>query len=370
MVSALVQRAYPSHVKIFPCQSCGQLLDFENTRCERCGRALGFVPERGVLSALEPVDHEGRWRALAAPGEPRSLCANAAYDACNWLVPPGNETDYCLACQLNRTIPRVDDPDLLARWRKVESAKHRLIYALLRLRLPLSDRPQDPAAGLRFDFVADDPHWAHDHRQFATGHARGVITINVAEADDVERERDRQALAEPYRTLLGHFRHESGHYIWERLVVNGPSYADLSQAFGDSSADYAMALQGYYENGPPVGWRELYITPYASSHPLEDWAESWAHYLHMLDTLETAQSYGFSLGPVAGRESAPVATVDFDPYESDDFERLLAAWVPLTGALNGLSRSLGQPDMYPFVLHSWVIEKLRRLHEFVRRAPD
>ena len=207
-------------MKLFECQHCGQLLYFENTRCERCKHVLGYLPERAELSALAPLDGQ-RWRPLIAPEQLQRFCANAAHDACNWLVPAQGPNPFCQACRLNRTIPDLGPPDHLLRWQRLEAAKHRLVYGLLRLGLPVVSRFEDRQAGLAFDFLAEPDPTGQQAPQVVTGHAGGLITINIAEADDAERERTRQAMGEPYRTLLGHFRHEVGHYYWDRLVRDG-----------------------------------------------------------------------------------------------------------------------------------------------------
>jgi hypothetical protein len=201
-------------MKLFECQHCGQLLYFENTRCERCGHVLGYLPDRTVLSALTAEDGD-RWRPLAAPDEPSRFCANAAYDACNWLVPADGPDAFCRACRLNRTIPNLGAPENLLLWQRLEAAKHRLVYGLLRLGLPLVSKAEDPQRGLSFDFLAGSGTTFQESTQVITGHAQGLITIDISEADDAARERHRRDMAEPYRTLLGHFRHEVGHHYWD-----------------------------------------------------------------------------------------------------------------------------------------------------------
>jgi hypothetical protein len=192
-----------------------------------------------------------------------------------------------------------------------------------------------------------------------------VITIDVAEADDVERERQRQVLAEPYRTLLGHFRHEIGHYYWERLVWNGPKHQAARAMFGDEREDYAAALERHYASGPPSDWRERHVSSYASAHPWEDFAETWAHYLHIVDTVETAGTFGMELHAGMERNPELEMAIDFDPYDQPDLERLIAVWLPLTSAVNSLNHSMGQPDLYPFVLSATVIEKLGFIHGLI-----
>ena len=352
-------------MKLFECQHCGQLLYFENTRCERCGHVLGYLPGLTLLSALAPQD-DGRWRPLAAPEQLSTFCANAARDACNWLVPAGAQP-FCSACRLNRTIPNLDPPEHLLLWQRLEGAKHRMVYGLLRLGLPLVSRAQDPA-GLAFDFLADpDPAW-RDSPQIMTGHAEGLITINIAEADDAERERRRQDMAEPYRTLLGHFRHEVGHYYWERLVRGGPWHEPFRALFGDESEDYGASLESHHANGPAADWQERFVSAYASAHPWEDWAETWAHYLHVIDTLETAHAFDLRLRPEAGADPALAMAADFDPYGHADFNALIETWLPLTYAVNSLNRSMGQPDLYPFALAGPVVAKLRFVHDLVGQS--
>jgi hypothetical protein len=198
-----------------------------------------------------------------------------------------------------------------------------------------------------------------------TGHAHGVITVNIAEADDAERERQRLKLHEPYRTLLGHFRHESGHYYWSKLIEDTPKWEAFRKLFGDERANYADSLQRYYDNGPPAGWQERFISAYAASHPWEDWAECWAHYLHMTDMLETASANGMVLLPAQEGEPAMWAPPSGTP---EPFERLIARWYPLTYVLNNLNRSMGLPDGYPFVLSPPIIDKLRFVHQLIVAA--
>jgi hypothetical protein len=198
-------------MKLFECQSCGQLLYFENSVCLSCGHRLGYLPDLHLLSALEP-DAAGRWRALAAPEGAWIACANSDSAACNWLAPAGDGPPFCVACRLNRTIPDLAQQGHLDLWRKLETAKRRVLYGIRRLGLPVVGRDEDPKAGLAFDFLADPDPSFRESAQVMTGHAQGLITINIAEADDAERERHRQNMAEPYRTLVGHFRHEIGHH--------------------------------------------------------------------------------------------------------------------------------------------------------------
>jgi hypothetical protein len=348
-------------MKLFKCQACAQLLYFENTRCERCGHRLGYLPETLTLTALEP---EGdAWRALAAPGAPYRFCANAEFAACNWLVPADSKERHCRACRHNHTIPGLDQEQNLLAWRKLELAKHRLFYSLLRLRLPLANRSDDPARGLAFDFLAAPP--ATGAATVMTGHDNGLITIAVAEADDAARERVRQDMGEAYRTPLGHFRHEVGHYFWSRLVVDDGKLEPFRERFGDERADYGRALEAYYANGAPADWQGRFVSAYASAHPWEDFAETWAHYLHVVDTLETARAFGMRVAPKIDVATPLDAEVDFDPYRAGDVEQLVEAWLPFAFAVNSLNRSMGQPDLYPFILSPPAIAKLGFVHDLV-----
>jgi len=348
-------------MKLFECQACGQPLYFENTQCESCGRRLGYLPRVQEVTALERQD--GRWRALAAE-EPVRFCANAAYDACNWLAPISDPYDFCIACRHNRTVPDLSVPENLRRWRRVEMAKRRLFYSIMRLGLPLSLRPSDPQ-GLAFDFLADPDELSSNGASVLTGHDNGLITINIAEADDAEREKRRLDMAEPYRTLLGHFRHEIGHYYWNVLVRDTPEVDRFRQVFGDEREDYGEALERHYREGPREKWQESYISAYAASHPWEDFAETWAHYLHIVDALETASAFGIRVHPRIEQSPILAAGIDFDPYRETDLNRLIRSWLPLTFAVNSLNRSLGQPDLYPFVLSPAVVSKLGHIHTLI-----
>lgn len=349
-------------MNIFQCDECGQLLFFENTFCGSCNHALGYLWKPNLLSVV--VDQGGgSLEAVACPEERYKWCANHEHNACNWLAPETSESPYCRACELNRTIPDISDPANLAAWRKLEYAKHRLVYSLLRLGLPVKSKDDEPETGLWFDFLAN----IEGGEPVMTGHDNGLITVNIAEADSVQREAMRRNMREPYRTLIGHLRHEVGHYYWDQLVAPYPkTLQQFRQLFGDETVDYAEALNHHYENGPPANWATAFVSSYATMHPWEDWAETWAHYLHIVDALETAYSFGLSLDAELRPPASVKMTADFDPYEQPDFEPILAAALPITFAVNSLNRGMGQPDMYPFVLPPAVIDKLRFVHQLVQ----
>lgn len=353
-------------MKLFYCQNCDQLLYFENTRCERCQLALGYLPALCELSALEPLPG-GAYRALANPGGEYRYCANERHAACNWMVAADGPQQLCAACRLNRTVPNLHDRTQLARWRELEAVKRRLVYSLLRLELPIVSKRDDPDAGLAFDFLENVSDGANVQGRVMTGHANGLITIDTAEADPAERERRRVDLAEPYRTLPGHMRHEIGHYYWERLFQTENDLTAFRDVFGDERADYGKALQRYYADGPAENWRDRFVSAYAGAHPWEDWAETWAHCLHIIDATETALVFGLAPQHWMDASAAPPA-VPADPFDTAaDFDAVLASWLPITFAVNSLNRSMGQPDLYPFVLSAGARRKLRFAFEWIRR---
>jgi hypothetical protein len=351
-------------MKIFHCDHCDQLIFFENVQCLKCGRKLAFLPDAAQMGSLDPAGQE-RWKSPAVKGVTYRLCANYTKEnVCNWAIAQTDNNPFCLSCRLNRTIPNLSQPGHREAWGRLEVAKRRLMYTLLSLQLPVTSKRDDPARGLAFDFLADVPGPAN--QVVHTGHADGVITMNIAEADDVEREKRRVSLHEPYRTLLGHFRHEVGHYYWDRLIKDRAPLGGFRERFGDEQRDYGEALQAYYRDGPPTAWQEQFVSAYSAAHPWEDWAETWAHYLHMVDTLEVAASCGLSLKPP--RRNEPALKLLKPEVPTTAFSRLINSWFSVTYLLNNLNRGLGRPDGYPFILSDAVIEKLRFVHEVIQSA--
>ena len=231
-------------MKLFRCDHCGNVLYFENTICENCAHTLGYWHGTNMMVSLEPEgDH---FHAPVLPGRTFVYCTNAQYGACNWLVEfnPGGDP-FCRACRHNGLIPPMDDPANLDHWQVIERAKKRLFYSLLRFHLPLATRNQDAVHGLSFEFLSDEAAAS----PVMTGHENGIITLALKEADDAEREARRTAMHEPYRTLLGHFRHEVGHYYWDILIENRPALDEFRALFGDEREDYETALQNHYRDG-------------------------------------------------------------------------------------------------------------------------
>ena len=351
-------------MKLFACQNCGNLLHFENTKCEQCAAPLGFLPERATLSAFTCDDPTGPLTALADPATPRKACANAGYDACNWLLPADSDEQYCTACRHNHLAPDLSITANLLLWRKMQFAQHRLIYSLDRMSLPHPHRERDATSGgLVFDVLADpeDPNAP----RVLTGHDEGLITLALAEADDAERERRRTSMGEPYRTLLGHYRHEVGHYYWNVLVRDAGRLDECRAVFGDERLDYGEALKAHYARGPNDDWRGLHISHYAAAHAWEDWAESWAHYMHIQDSLEMAAAFGLDVKPRLDATGDLTARVRLDPYAQKDYDKIIDAWTPVTIAMNSMNRCLGTPDLYPFVMSDAVVGKLRYVHKLV-----
>jgi hypothetical protein len=268
---------------------------------------------------------------------------------------------FCTACQHNRTIPDLSLPDNRANWQKAEEAKRRLFYSLIKLRLPIPTVKDDDDEPLVFDFLAEPP----DHPSVVTGHDHGEITIALKEADDATREAARVSMGETYRTLLGHFRHEVGHYYWDRLVRDGGQEESFRALFGDERQDYNEALNRHYEQGAPADWQTAFVSSYATMHPWEDWAETWAHYMHIIDTLEMAGAFGISIAPGISSDPDLGLAIAFDPHQPVEMDVLIRAWLPLTYAVNCLNRSMGQPDLYPFVIPSMVVEKMAYIHRLI-----
>jgi len=349
-------------MKLFKCQSCGQLLYFENVKCEKCGRRLGYIADVETLSALEP-DGE-LWRALAVKGTHYRFCANSQFEVCNWLVEANAPDIYCAACRHNRTVPNPSLAANLLAWRRIEIAKHRLFYTLMKLRLPLDcGEAGDTRERLAFDFLATP--YAAPQPTIMTGHQHGLITVALDEADDAEREKRRTLMHEPYRTLLGHFRHEIGHYYWNILIRDGNQLEGCRAIFGDERQDYAGTLRRHYDEGAPTNWQDNFVSAYAATHPWEDFAETWAHYLHIVDTLEMARAFGVYINPPIARSAELEAAVDFQPYRAPDVAVLVDTWIPLSNALNSLNRTMGQPDLYPFILSPAVVRKLGAIHDLI-----
>ena len=358
---------HPRRGRSYTCQ-CGRSVFFRESKCRACGAPLGYDPLLGEVHALEAGPSKGTWRLSGDKEASRVYrrCDNFNTPAsCNWLVSAADPLPHCMSCRLNRTIPDLSDADNRRYWGAIEVAKRRIVSQLLAVGLPVKSKvSEDPERGVAFDLLRSPPNGP----RVMTGHASGLITLNVEEADDAKREKIRHDMREPYRTLLGHFRHEIGHYYWDHLIAGTVWHEPYRALFGDERADYAAALRANYENGPPPDWANRYISSYASTHPWEDWAESWAHYFHMLDSIDTALSFGFT-GENIEVEVEQFRLADLYAPDHPGAERVLTlvnSWLLLTTVLNELSRSMGQPDFYPFVMSREVLRKVHFISLVVR----
>lgn len=356
-------------MKSFHCTHCRAPVFFENVQCMNCNLALAFLPDLRIMAALEMgpdcLYRYGQYSLLPDQRAYR-LCENYVQEGvCNWAVAAVDSQALCVSCRLTRVIPNLRQEGNRAAWYRLECAKRRLVFSLFELGLPFNEWSAE-GGGLAFEFLQDS--LCGDAGRVLTGHDNGVITINIAETDDALREGQRNRQGEPYRTVLGHFRHEIGHYYWDRMIQFSPNLGAFRQLFGDERADYAQALRTHYAHGPRANWQNEFISAYASSHPWEDWAESWAHFLHMTDALETAEAAGLSLQPERGNDTAVYRPGGRAPRAGRGFDQLVRAWIPLTHVLNNLNRGLGLPDSYPFVLSTRIIAKLRFIDQIVRNA--
>jgi hypothetical protein len=329
-------------VRSFECDHCGSPVAFEATRCERCETPLGYVPDQRVV------------RALLAGSEPAALydataggmlwrCLNAAW-GCNWMVPAAEGGMWCRSCRLTRGRPDVARPDAIEAWMRAEADKRRLVHQLDALGLPLEARTEATPHGLVFDLV----HLPGEPA--LTGHRDGVITLDLLEADDGHRDALRHQLDESFRTVLGHLRHEIGHHYWARLVGQTDHVAAFRRLFGDERADYTNAIAEHYSTAGRARHDDRHISHYAGSHPLEDWAETFAHYLHILDATGTATAHHLAI----------------DDHRTDgaaSMEEIVDAWRAIAKVINAVAASLGSAPIYPFVLSDTVVDKLTFVHD-------
>ena len=344
-------------MKAFQC-TCGQLLFFHNAVCLGCGSAIAYDPTSRLLGALLQND-DGSWSIAVderAPKPSFRFCQHrTGAAACNWLVPTETAHAACLSCRLTRTIPDLSDERNVLRVEIIETAKRRVLYGLQTCGLPIVPKDEDAARGLAFDLLEQ-----LSGERVMTGHVGGLITLNVAEADADFREKSRESFHEPYRTIVGHLRHEIGHHYWDLLVRDTDWLWKFRRLFGTEETDYVLALQSYYSDGPPLDWADRFISGYAASHPWEDWAESWAHYLHLRATLQTVASFSLDTSATPFRITPFEIDALYDPTlaSAEHFLGWINAWVKLTTVLNETARSMGQPDVYPFVMNRAVVTKL------------
>jgi len=336
----------------FYCPRCAALVFFDSNSCEICKIRLVFNPAALRFEQLGESSNSASGRV--------NLCRNGSdYGVCNWLAEQAAHGTLCYGCSFNRTIPNLTRNANIERWKIIEEAKKRLLFSVIRLGLSIRNGWEHPDTGLLFDFLEDKRCSPAAESPFVTtGFFEGVITLNILEADPAMRFAQQKAANEVYRTVIGHLRHEIGHYFYTLCSGKNELNEKLAIFFGDSSIDYAKALNRFYLKGPMHDWTDNYITPYASAHPLEDWAETFGHYLHIHDALETAASYQLI--------NKPIDKISFDQKISD--------WRSISIGFNELNRSMGLSDAYPFVISERVAEKLRVVDDVIRflkmKGPD
>jgi hypothetical protein len=334
-------------VRAFHCEVCGAELFFENSVCVTCGSAVGYSRDLSTMVAVS---------------EDRPICANLNRCGCNWIADPASAFALCFSCRLTRTRPADADTAGVGQYWVAEAAKRRLIFGLDELELPIMI--SDGSKGLAFDLLSSS------QGKIITGYQNGIITLDLAESNDSHREALRQSMDEPYRTVLGHFRHEIGHYYCELLALSTDRREDFRALFGEETTSYEEALQRHYSGGAGRDWQNRFISAYATMHPLEDFAEVFGHLLHIADTLQTAAELGLLPQP---DHSGPDASAAHELAEKPRIgllqtpmaELIAATWLPLTKGLNQINRSMGKPDLYPFVLGEAVIAKLAFVADLV-----
>ncbi|MGH9134215.1 MAG: putative zinc-binding metallopeptidase [Ilumatobacteraceae bacterium] len=354
-------------MRVFTCSACHHELDFESMACPHCERPVGYLPDRREMVVLVPGE-SAKYAIAGDDGDdegPQWRCLNAAW-GCNWTLPADAGDVWCLSCRLTRGRPDEADPAAIAAWSAAEAAKRRLVFQIGELGLPIEPRSEVAPEGLAFDLV---------HVPGApgvTGHDRGLITLDLSEADERHRDDLRRRLGEPYRTLIGHLRHEVGHYYFARLIGQSDHIAEFRKLFGDERVDYPAALDEHYrDSGSGTTDLGTHVTAYAASHPLEDWAETFAHYLHVRDAQQTADSRGLHVGggdtPArrsgrSGRSGRSSGT--------PSFASIMERWQPVIEAINQIADGLGSPRPYPFTLGPSVVTKLEFVHARVTALSD
>ncbi|MGD9996082.1 MAG: putative zinc-binding metallopeptidase [Ilumatobacteraceae bacterium] len=335
-------------MRIFHCDRCGAAVSFSAQRCSACGALLAYVSDaraiRVLLETPDPVTYE-----VAGSAGTVWRCLNTAW-GCNWVTPAESGSEWCRSCRLTRGRPDTEHPEAVEAWRVAEAAKRRLLHQLDGLSLPVEPRSASVPDGLAFDLVYLPGEGG------ITGHLDGVVTLDLAEVDDRHRDDLRRRFDEPFRTVIGHLRHEVGHYFWGRLVARTDDLDAFRRLFGDESADYRTAIEQYYRGATGTWDDSRFVSPYAASHPLEDWAETFAHYLHIVDATDTAIGHGLVPEPdpaVSSQEVGP----GIDP--------LLRVWRPINAALGAIADSLGATALYPFDPTGAVVGKLAFVHRQV-----
>jgi hypothetical protein len=342
-------------VRAFRCPNCGQAAAFEVQQCPTCGETVGYhYPSRQMVCAPS--------QTVTVNGHGWVRCAYWER-GCNWLTAGDAESGRCYADSFVREGPAPDDTEAMAELDSTLKALRRLIFELMDLGLPIHQYYADPH-GLAFDLLSSKTLG----RPVVTGHDNGVITIDLAESLELYRERLRIKLREPYRTMLGHFRHEVGHYYEMLLVQNTPLIDDARAMFGDDRQDYQAALQRHYQGDAPANWQHDFISEYATAHPWEDFAETWAHYLHITGTLATIADSGLVVEADRVKWDLSYNVDARESYADGTIEDIMADWLVLSGVLNRVNNAMGRDDLYPFTIFPHVVTKLGFIHRVVTTA--
>ena len=334
-------------MRIFHCDRCEEIIAFGASRCPSCDAQLGYVEDQRTIRVLTPTADPASF-SIDGDDRPVWRCLNAAW-GCNWTVPTGSDNTWCRSCQLTRGRPDDGRPDAVTAWMAAEAAKRRLVHQLDELALPIEIRSPSAPDGLAFDLVSLPGEGG------ITGHLDGIVTLDLAETDEQHRDDLRRQLGEPFRTVIGHLRHEIGHHYWGRLVGQTNEIGHFRRLFGDERDDYGHAVERYYAGGGAAWDPTRFVTAYAASHPLEDWAESFAHYLHIIDTVDTAVAHHLIPPDRTGMLVA-------DAIGDLAFADILGAWRPVNAAVNAIAETLGAPSVYPFAPVGVVIDKLTFVH--------
>ncbi len=346
-------------MRIFHCDRCGDVVTFSAQRCPSCDALLGYVDGERTIRVLEPTADPASFRIDGHDG-PVWRCLNSAW-GCNWALPAASDTTWCRSCRLTRGRPDEARPDAVEAWATAEAAKRRLIHQLDELALPIEIRSSSVPDGLAFDLV----HLPGEGG--ITGHLDGVVTLDLAETDDHHREDLRRRLGESFRTVIGHLRHEIGHHYWGRLVGQTDGLVGFRHLFGDERIDYAHAVEHYYAQADGDWDEARFVTPYAASHPLEDWAETFAHYLHIIDTVDTAVAHDLLPRDTTTTTTARDTTTAMaaGAVGSLEFDDILDAWRPINSAVNAIAETLGVSAIYPFEPAGLVVDKLAFVHRHI-----
>jgi hypothetical protein len=336
-------------MQVFHCDRCGEKVAFAAQQCGACGAALGYVSEDRTVRSLLPSNDQATYEVVGHDGL-WWRCMNSAW-GCNWMLSAGSDTVWCRSCRLTRGRPDGERPDAVEAWVRAEAAKRRLVHQLDTLALPFEMRSMSAPDGLVFDLV----HIPGERG--VTGHLDGVVTLDLAEVEDHHRDAVRVQLGESFRTVIGHLRHEVGHYFWSRLVARSDCLSAFRRLFGDERVDYREAMATYYAGGGTTWDPGRHVTAYAASHPLEDWAETFAHYLHIVDAADTAAAHQLVVldGGMAATEV----------LARGDFDDILDVWRPINVAVNAIAESFGGAAVYPFEASDDVVDKLAFLHDQV-----